>query len=181
MKQLLDWGGKPLVWHTASRALQAGFSPVIVVCGDAMVEIQKALDDLPIQVIHNPDWSKGQGTSVRVGVQNLLASAGCGVFMLADQPQIPVKLLKLLKMKHSQTRSPIIAPWVGGRQGNPVLFDRDLFPVLATLTGDVGGRSLFNQYEVTFVKWDDPNILLDVDLPEDYNQLVTVNPWLDSN
>ena len=179
VKQLLEWGGKPLVWHAANRAVQAGLSPVIVVCGDAIVPIQKALTGLPVQVVHNPDWAKGQGTSVRVGVQTLSASVGGGVFMLADQPQIPVELLRLLVVKHSQTLSPIIAPCVGDRRGNPVLFDRELFPVLATLTGDVGGRSLFDQYEVTLVYWDDPDILWDVDLPEDYNQLVTVNPWLE--
>jgi CTP:molybdopterin cytidylyltransferase MocA len=40
-----------------------------------------------------------------------------------------------------------------------VLFDRVTFDDLAGLSGDTGGRAIFDRHEVTFVDWDDPNLL----------------------
>jgi len=175
-KQLLDWHGRPLIWHVAQNALQAGLSPVIVVGGAYTSEIKAALRTLPVEVLHNPDWQAGPGTSVGAGVRRLPARIGAGIFMLADQPQIPVGLLRQLVARHTQTLSPIVAPWVAGRRANPVLFDRDLFGELSALTADSGGRQLFSKYEVSKLFWGDVDILLDVDTPEDYQRLLKIFP-----
>ena len=170
-KQLLPWRGRPLVWHSASNALQAGLSPVIVVCGAVTQEIKSELKDLPVEIVHNPDWAQGQGTSVRVGVETLPPERGGAVFLLADQPQIPVQLIVALVERHAAGLAPIVAPRVAGQLTNPVLFDRDLFTALASLSGEVGGRKLFSSYPPVMVDWDEAAILLDVDTPEDYLRL----------
>jgi molybdenum cofactor cytidylyltransferase len=171
-KQLLPWQGRPLVWHAAHKAVQAGLSPVIVVAGSGFVEIKQATADLPVQVVHNPDWSKGQSTSVRAGMQVMPSEPGAVIFLLVDQPYTPTKLLQKLVAKHSVTRAPIVAPLVEGRRANPVLFDRDLFTRLASLRGDAGGRLLFDEFPATYIHWKDLAILLDIDSPEDYRHLL---------
>jgi len=174
-KQLLPWKGKPLVWHAASKAIAAGLHPVTVVTGAYPEQIQTALRDLPVSIIHNPSWKIGQGTSVSEGVKALPKGCGGAVFMLADQPQIPISLLQSLAEIHARGLGLIIAPWAAGRFANPVLFDRNLFPDLMSLTGDVGGRSLFSKYEVIKVPWADSSILFDVDRPEDYDRLLVLD------
>jgi molybdenum cofactor cytidylyltransferase len=171
-KQLLPWYGRPLVWHAASKAIEAGLRPVTVVTGAYPEQIQAALSDLPVSIIHNPNWNVGQGTSVRAGVKALPKNCGGTVFLLADQPQIPISLLQSLVKVHARRLSAIIAPWTAGRIANPVLFDRDLFPELISLSGEVGGRSLFSKHEVVKVPWEDSTILFDVDTPEDYERLL---------
>ena len=42
-KQLLDWGGRPLVRVAAEVALAARLSPVLVVTGSALAEVTAAL------------------------------------------------------------------------------------------------------------------------------------------
>jgi molybdenum cofactor cytidylyltransferase len=91
--------------------------------------------------------------------------------MLADQPQIPVMLLSKLVERHRQTYGPIIAPRVGKQRGNPVLFDRTVFPELLTIQGDQGGRAVFSHYASQWIDWFDDRILLDVDTPDDYDLL----------
>ena len=143
-KQLLTWDGESFVRRVALTALEAGLSPLIVVTGAWGEEVGKALDDLPVRIANNPDWETGQGSSVRTGVQALPAACGAALFLLADQPQIPSTLVDALLAEHARTLSPIVAPLVDGRRGNPVCFDRVTFPELLALTGDTGGRALFS-------------------------------------
>jgi molybdenum cofactor cytidylyltransferase len=171
-KQLLDWHGQPLIWHVAWRALQAGLSPVVVVCGQEIEAIRQALQDLPVEIIDNFNWSQGQGTSVSLGTQAVASQSGGCLFLLADQPQIPVALIQKLVAEHAQFLSPITAPLVNGQRANPVLFDRATYPDLQALAGEVGGRKLFSKFPIHWVPWHDPAPLLDVDTPEDYQRLL---------
>ncbi len=56
-----------------------------------------------------------------------------------------------------------MAPLVGERRANPVLFDRITFPALMALSGDVGGRAIFSQYAPAYLPWHDESLLVDAD------------------
>jgi molybdenum cofactor cytidylyltransferase len=174
-KLLLTWRGEPLVRQVAKKALQAGLKPVVVVTGAMREAVQAATQDLDVIQVYNPDWEQGQSTSVKAGLQALPTETGGAIFLLADMPQVPVELIRALVKQHAQTLHPLVAPSVAGQRANPVLFDRSAFPALFELQGDRGGRVLFNapdRFPVTWVSWDDPAILLDVDTPEDYARLL---------
>ncbi len=170
-KQLLCWQGDPLVVHAAKTALKAGLDPVWVVTGADHNAVEKALAPLPVKTVHNPDWEKGQSTSVKAGINVLPSHVGGVLFLLADQPHIPPELVKALRVAHAESHAPIVATMVGEHRANPVLFDRRLFPAFQSLRGDVGGRVLFERYQPLFVPWEDSAITLDVDTPEDYRRL----------
>jgi molybdenum cofactor cytidylyltransferase len=126
---------------------------------------------LPARLVHNSAWEAGQSTSVRCGLQALPDTIGSAIFLLADQPQVSIELVKALTEQHAQTLRPIVAPLIGDRRGNPVLFDRVTFADLLSLTGDVGGRAVLAQHPIAYVPWHDESLLLDVDTPEDYQRL----------
>jgi molybdenum cofactor cytidylyltransferase len=187
-KQLLPWRGEPFVRAVAKTALETGLSPVIVVTGAYSGEVASAVHDLPVQVVHNPEWQSGQASSIRAGLgphpplrgtlpknQGFWGRAGVGaggaIFLLADQPQVTPAILHALVEEHAATLAPIIAPMVLDQRANPVLFDRSTFPDLLTLEGDVGGRGIFSIYKVTYLPWHDDALLLDVDTPEHYQRL----------
>jgi molybdenum cofactor cytidylyltransferase len=170
-KPLLLWRGEPFIRHIARLALAANLSPVVIVAGEHALEIRNVVADLPVTVIHNPDWEAGQSTSVRCGVRALPDTIGSAIFLLADQPHIPVELVKALSDRHAQTLSPIVAPLIDDRRGNPVLFDRVTFVNLQSLTGDVGGRAVFAKHPIAYVPWHDARLLWDIDTPEDYQRL----------
>ncbi|MBT3190245.1 MAG: putative selenium-dependent hydroxylase accessory protein YqeC [Anaerolineae bacterium] len=171
-KQLLDYHGKPFFRVVAERALEAELSPVIVVTGAERKEIALALEDLPVKIMHNPDWGEGQSSSIRAGVNGLPAKAGSAIFLLADQPQVTSTVMRALVEEHRRTLKPVIAPMVEDRRANPVLFDRITFPALLELKGDIGGRGIFSKFSPNYILWLDSSLLLDVDTPEDYQKLI---------
>jgi len=174
-KQLLEWHGKSLIWHVAQKALQSDLDPVFVVCGQEMNAIQAALTGLPVEFIYNASWQQGQGTSVKAGTELVSAQIGGIVFLLADQPQIPVSLIRSLVEEHAESLHPIIGPLVDGQRANPVLFDQVTFDDLRSLSGEAGGRKLFDKYPVKWISWHDSSALLDVDTPEDYERLLELD------
>ena len=174
-KQLLDWKGKPFVRHIAETALHSGLWPVVVITGFRSTDIESCLNGLPIHLVHNPEYQQGQSTSIKAGIASLPQKVGSAIFLLADQPQIPNEVIRALVEAHTKELQPIVAPLVlEERRANPVLFDRNTFPDLMQLTGDIGGRAIFSKYKVEYIPWHDDILLLDVDKPEDYKRLVDV-------
>ena len=171
-KQLLDWKGKSFVRQVAETALQAGLWPVEVVTGFHHADVESALSGLPVNIVHSPQYQQGQSTSIRAGINALPPNVGASIFLLADQPQIPVEVIRALIESHSREMQTILAPLVlEERRANPVLFDQVAFPDLLKLTGDVGGRAIFDKHRVEYLPWHDDILLFDVDKPEDYQRL----------
>ncbi len=171
-KQLLPWAESTLVGHAAELGLSAGLHPVIVVTGYAADTVAQAVGRLPVEVVFNADFSQGQSTSVRRGISALPAGCGAAIFLLADQPGVAPETIAHLLQAHRESLAPIVAPFFGGRRGNPVLFDRALFPELMHITGDAGGRVLLERHESSILRVpvDDPAILQDIDTRSDYEQ-----------
>lgn len=176
----LSWHGAPLVRWVARTALAAGCFPVNVVTGAGSTAVEASLAGLPVNYVHNSEWAQGQSTSVRAGIQALPVEVDATLIMLGDQPQIPLSVLQTLISAYlSETPPPpILAVSSGGRRGNPVLFDRALFPTLTSLQGDAGARTIFSRYPVQLIPFEDTSLLLDVDSPEDYQRLMELPPPL---
>ncbi len=171
-KQLLDWYGKPFVRHVAETALLAGLWPVFVITGFHNAEIELALHGLSVNIVYNAEYKLGQSTSIKAGIRSLPKKVGAAVFLLADQPQIPVEVIRALLETHTRELPAILAPLVlEERRANPVLFDKITFADLMQITGDVGGRAIFDKHHVEYLPWHDDILLFDVDKPEDYQRL----------
>ncbi|MDD5368900.1 MAG: nucleotidyltransferase family protein, partial [Anaerolineaceae bacterium] len=127
---------------------------------------------LPVVQVFNADWEQGQSASIKSALWHLPDEIGAVVFLLADQPQVTQEVIKAVVSFHNQTLDEIVAPEIDGQRANPVLFDRDTFPELMKLEGDVGGRAIFARHRVTLVPWDDSKLLLDVDTRQDYQRLL---------
>ena len=172
-KQLLDWRGKPLLAHVSDVAVRAGLHPVIAVLGYKARETRAALGDGAVQTVMNWGWEGGLSTSVQTGLAGVPPEAEAVLFLQGDQPLITPNLLKAIVDRFEQTGASIVHPTCAGHRGTPVLFSRRLFPELLTITGDEGGRSLINRYpeEVSAVEVTEPQTLMDIDTPEDYEKL----------
>ena len=185
-KQLLPWDGRPLVTHIADTAWTAGLNPVLVVVGAAADEVTPLLASRPVQVLHNYRWERGISSSLNVGVSALPLRTEAALFIPIDQPLITPRLLQRYVEAWHATGAGIIVPRTPeGQQGAPVLFAREFFPELANLSGDVGGRALFERYadRIATLSVPDARPLADVDTPETYQRLLddarTGGPALD--
>ena len=174
-KQLLEFKGSTFLETLINTAKAVELSPVVVILGYEFDEISKNLAEAlnSIEVYQNSHWREGQSSSLRMAVEAIEGRCAAGIFFLVDQPQIPVELAVRLKIEYQLSRSPIIAPYVAGKRGNPVLFSESCFSRMKEAKGDVGGRFLFKDIEPTRVVWKDARILIDVDNQKDYQKLLS--------
>jgi molybdenum cofactor cytidylyltransferase len=172
-KQLLPLGGQPMVCRVTERVCAAGLAQVVVVVGAHADAVSQALGNLAVEIVVNRAWAGGLSTSLRAGVGALRSEIQAAIVVLADQPALAPSLLRALVARYQATGALIVAPFYQGQRGNPMLFDRMLFPELSAIEGDRGGRELLARYrdQLERVEIDDPALLIDVDTLQDYERI----------
>jgi molybdenum cofactor cytidylyltransferase len=120
----------------------------------------------------NEDWTEGLSGSMRIGLEALRPEIQAVLLVLADQPALTADVMQMLVAHYQTTQAPIVAPVFRGRRGNPVLFDRVLFPELLAVEGDQGGRTIIARHgcHMECVEVDEASVLQDVDTEQDYEQ-----------
>lgn len=172
-KLLEPWRGEPIIRHVVRAAVASGLAPLVVVLGDQGDAVAEALRDLPGKRLVNQDWAQGQSTSLRVGLRAVESLSEGAIFLLGDMPLVKPELIRKLVERHAATLAPIVLPWAEDRRGNPVLFDRGTFASLHEITGDTGGRAVFEQFEAEHVEWE-AETFFDLDTQDDLG-------WLDDH
>lgn len=168
IKQLATIEGEPMVRRAARTALATG-TTVVVVIGAHAESVQPTLDDLPVHLVHNPDWPEGMGSSLAVGIRALLSlqPAITGVlFCLADQPTISAPMLSRLLQRHREAPDRILATDQDTITGPPAVFPRDYFDTLMAWSGTRGAQALL-QREAARVETFAFGPIADVDTPAD--------------
>ena len=145
-KQLLPVHGEPLIRHTLRRVLASSLDQVILVVGHEADGVRATVAGLPVECVFNPDAAAGQSTSVRAGLAALSSEVEAAVFILGDQPGIDPNVIDALIAAWRTSGAPVVVPRYEDRMGNPVLFDRQVFPELAALEGDTGARPVVRVY-----------------------------------
>lgn len=171
-KLLLPLGGRPVIRATAERVRAGGVGLMIVVAGTEAAALAAALAGLPVRVVVNPTPEAGQASSVRSGVAALPPDAEAALIALGDQPFLPEEVIPALLAERGRSGKSIVAPRYRDGRGNPVLFDRSVFPELLAIAGDEGARSVVERdpARVALVPFDIP-MPADIDTPEDYRRL----------
>jgi molybdenum cofactor cytidylyltransferase len=170
-KQLLEIGGKTLLRRAAETALASRCRPVIAVLGSEAERMRRALDGLPLEMVVNADWKRGQSSSIRAGLAALEERperARAALIMLCDQPRVTSALLDEIVNAYELRNPPIVACEYADTVGAPALFDRTLFPELERLSGDRGAREVLERVPGRVVGVPFPDAAFDVDTPEDY-------------
>ena len=173
-KQLLLIDGEPLVRRVAKNVLASRLRELIVVVGFMADSVRPVLSDLEVNIVNNVEYAKGQSSSVKLGLRLVDSSACAALFIPADQPFLSSTLLDELISTYEGSGGPIVMPTYKGRRGAPLLFDRSLFPELASITGDEGGRQILKHHQsgIVTVTLDSERPLLDIDTPEIYRKLI---------
>jgi molybdenum cofactor cytidylyltransferase len=169
-KQLLSLQGKPMLRMVTETVCAAELAQVVVVVGAHAESVRQAVSGLDVNLVVNVAWREGMSTSLKAGLRVLNAEIQATLLILADQPALTPNLLQALVARYRTTGAHIVAPFYEGRRGNPVLFDRTLFPELSAIEGDQGGRSVVarHQNDVEQVEIEDPSPFMDVDTRKDY-------------
>ncbi len=156
--------GRSLLQHSVEHAL-AVFDEVRVVARAG--EDADALG-LPgaCRIVPSLDAGLGMGHSLAAGATSLHdCDAQAVAIVLGDMPWIlPHTFRRLIE---AAGQSVIVVPRHQGQNGHPVLFGRDYWAELTTLTGDEGARSVLQRHRdrVVVLEVEDSGVLRDVDTP----------------
>jgi molybdenum cofactor cytidylyltransferase len=168
-KLIAEIARRPLIRIAAEEAIASRAKPVIIVTGHQRGEVEKAVAGLPVEIVHNPHFVDGLGTSLKAGIAAVPADADGAIVCLGDMPQVDATLIDRLIAAFDPDRGAlVIVPTFEGKRGNPVLWSRRFFPDLMAVEGDVGARHLIGRYPeaVVEVPVDGNAAFLDVDTPE---------------
>jgi molybdenum cofactor cytidylyltransferase len=166
-------GRLPLLRHVARIAL-ATRVPVSVTLPPDALDRKQALLGLSLHVVEVPDAPLGMSRSLVRGIADISRRAGPedGLMILpADMPGFSTAVLSdLISRFRAEPDLIFRGGTVAGQPGHPAIFPRDLWPALAQVTGDEGGRSVLqeNQGRVRVIPLPGPMAILDLDTPEDW-------------
>lgn len=174
LKPVLPFHGKPMLQHVVDNALESSLDQVIVVLGNACERIIEAVRFKQAMIVFNPEFAKGQSSSLKAGISAVADTCEGALFMLGDQPLVDSGIIDAVIGRFRDTRMPIVVPSYCGKPGNPVFFARSFFPEILTLEGDIGARPLLaaRKQSIATVEVGHDGIHLDVDTWEDYARLL---------
>ena len=144
-KLLLPFCGQPLVAHAVEAVKHANFYKSIMVTGRDHVEIAKYGVGDGYQIVHNPNYEQGFGTSLGAGFLALFEAQNIdgALVMLADMPLITSDHLNALIHAFAAAKTPtIIRASNNGVAGNPVIVPQALFQDMARLDGQQSGQAI---------------------------------------
>ena len=176
-KQLLKLGNKILLEWVLDAALASRLAGVVLVLGHEHQKIMQALGAKArhprLQVVINHRYREGQSTSLQAGLLTIQPPLPSVIFLLGDQPMLKSSVIDHLLDAFRQSGKDIGVPVWRTKRGNPAIFSRAMYTQLMAIEGDVGARNIIraNPEQVLCVEVDDPLCFMDIDSPQDYEQL----------
>jgi molybdenum cofactor cytidylyltransferase len=170
---LLPFQGKTVIESVLEEALLSRLDKVLVILGSDREVIQEKIQSLPAETCFNPGYKKGMLSSVHAGLKNLKAGTNAVCLLLGDQPHIRAAVIDHLIEAFDKSKQRIVIPVYSGRRGHPVIFSADYTREIFTLNPDIGLRELMQRHpgDIFEVDIQAPEILKDLDTPEDYERL----------
>jgi molybdenum cofactor cytidylyltransferase len=163
-----------------SAAIRLFFSHVdvvLVVVGKNEAALAPVVYANGASLVVNPDPARGQFSSLRVGLQEVLnRGRDAAMITLVDRPPVRAETLETLEaaFEHATTRRKwAVIPEYQGKHGHPILAAREMMEAFlrAPETSSARDTEHAHQSEVEYVPIDDPLIAVNVDTPEQYAAL----------
>jgi len=174
-KSLLKIHGKTFLEQILQETRHSQLSLTRIVLGHGANGILETLPQFANQAIINPEYEQGQLSSLQCGLRNFREMPIEGVMVfLVDHPFVQRDLLDQLIAAFSEQRSAIVVPSFRNRRGHPMIFASSLFQELLQAPWEEGAVSVVRRHQdqILHLKVSDPGVLIDIDTPEAYNELV---------
>jgi len=169
-KLLLPYQNTTIIENVIKNSLSSRSDKTVMVLGAYRKKILPLIKDLPLSTVYNPDYKQGMLSSIQCGLRSLPLNTQAVIIVLSDQPGIPGQVIDLLIENFHRTKKGIILPTYRQKRGHPILIDFKYRDEILNLSPDIGLRALVHNHsdDILEVPVDYPNILKDIDTPDDY-------------
>ncbi len=175
-KQLLMYKGKNLIQHTIDLTQILNMDTFIVL-GAYNEKILAQVNIYNARIVENEEWNEGLASSIRKGLEHVLTSnpdSEAVILALCDQPFLSTEILQQILEKYYDSGLPIVHCQYREASGPPTLFHQSMFPYLMELKGGQGAKKVVEMFPDRVGSVDFPQGSLDIDTPEDYQQLLNM-------
>jgi molybdenum cofactor cytidylyltransferase len=183
-KALLPWppqaAGQPTketFLSAAIRSLTLSTDFVLIVAGRNEAALAPIAYADGASLIMNPDPSRGQFSSLQVGLHEVLnRGRDAAVITLVDRP--PVSTATVLKLRDAYESAAqniwAVVPEFSGKHGHPYLLGRELIEVFLQASPTANAQDIEHRYQehIQYVAVNDPFVALNINTPEDYAALL---------
>jgi molybdenum cofactor cytidylyltransferase len=169
---LLPLPDRPIIIRCLETIAAAGIDETVVVLAPPYgTAIHEVIAHFPVTVAWNCEPESDMAASLRVGLEQIPADATGVLVFLPDTPLVSPATCRMLADAHRADPQRIFIPTHAGRRGHPLLLPRH---ILAELPHYPTLRDLLQlrQELITLCPTADQAILLDMDTPEEYEQLL---------
>jgi molybdenum cofactor cytidylyltransferase len=185
-KALLPWppqtAGQPSSKQTflsaAIRSFALSTDFVVVVAGKNEAVLAPVAYANAASVVANPDPSRGQFSSLQVGLHEVLNHGrDAAMITLVDRPPVSRATIQLLRDAFEAAPPNIwaIVPQFSGKHGHPYLVGRELIEFFLQAPPTASAREIEHRHQdrIRYVAVDDPSVTLNINTPDDYAALLT--------
>ena len=172
-KMLLPWGEGTVISHVITVFRNAGVEDVLVITGGARESIEDAISHYKVRAVYNKDFANGEMlSSIQCGIRALLHQTQAVLIGLGDQPQVQERSVKMVCDVYAENKSNIVVPSYKMRRGHPWLIMRPLWDDLLNLEYPHTPRDFLKAHSenIQYVNINSPDILADLDTPEEYQR-----------
>ena len=176
LKALLPWRGQTLLEHQVSALREGGSDHVVVVLGHRADELLPFLEGKDgVSWVLNHDYLKGKTTSIKAGLSAIDPENVLDILLLnVDQPRSAADVARILG-EHRAGGYHITVPEYRGKGGHPIALSGSLLEELLGIDEESQGIKAVvrrRPQSVVRVPLDSPEILLDLNTPEQYKEAV---------
>jgi molybdenum cofactor cytidylyltransferase len=172
-KALLPYQGRLFLEHLLEVLQNPRIGMRRVVLGAHAESITSAIVLDPLEIVINPEWEKGQLSSIRAALRSLPAGTDGILLCLIDHPRISATLVDGLIDQFYATRAPIVLPVFEGKRGHPVIFSATLFDELENAPDEVGARSVVwvHSKEISEFQTSEEGCVLNLNDPDAFERM----------
>jgi molybdenum cofactor cytidylyltransferase len=157
----------------AIHSLSEATDFVLVVVGNNEPALAPIVYAQGASVVANPDPSRGQFSSLQVGLREVLnRGRDAAMVTLVDRP--PVKGDTVQKLRNAFEAAGqntwAVVPQFSGKHGHPYLVGREMMEAFLKVPATSIARDVehANQAHIQYVEVDDPFVAMNINTPEDY-------------
>jgi molybdenum cofactor cytidylyltransferase len=129
-------------------------------------------------VVVNPDPSRGQFSSLQVGLQEVLnRGRDAALISLVDRPPARAVTVQALRAAFESAPTTIwaLVPEFSSKHGHPYVAGREMMEKFLLAPASASARDIEHTYQehIQYFPVDDPFVALNINTPEDYAALLT--------
>jgi molybdenum cofactor cytidylyltransferase len=184
-KALLPWPppaggqspGSDTFLSAAIRSLGLATEFVLVVVGKNEAALAPIIYAHGASLIANPDPSRGQFSSLQVGLHEVLSHGrDAAMVTLVDRPPVSTTTIQTLRHAFESADQDIwaVVPEFSEKHGHPYLVGREMMEAFLRVPATSIARDIEHQHEkhIRYVRVDDPLVALNINTQEDYARLL---------